>query len=247
LEPGWPKDRNAVRLFDSWAADYAAHYFDSSPASHFFSTRLAHVSALLDLPEGSNVLDVGCGPGMMIEPLTSRGIEFFGTDLSEKMIGACKKRVVHLDACHLAVSRIQQLPFRERSFDAVLCMGVLEYIQDDELAVRQIRRVLKPNGILILSLLNKISPYRLWENMGFAIRRRTRPEKMFTERYCRTLLQANGFEIVDLLYFDFNLLLRPLDQLYPRWSVRISQRLESLRRSSLKWLGTAFLVKARRT
>lgn len=184
---------------------------------------------------------------MMVQPLVDRNIEFFGTDLSQEMIRACQTRTDHLDMCHLTIGRIERLPFLDSSFDAVLCMGVLEYVEDSELAIREARRVLKPNGVIIISLLNKMSPYRLVENLGLAIRRQDRPETMFTERDCRALLRANQLQIVDLLYFDFNLFLPPLDKRYPRRSVQTSRRLEFLRRSVLRWLGTALLVKAKKS
>jgi ubiquinone/menaquinone biosynthesis C-methylase UbiE len=200
MAPIRPQERRLVPLFDSWAEHYAALYSDGSPTSHYFNTRLSHICAWLDLRQGSRVLDAGCGPAMTAEPLTGSGAEFFGIDVSQQMIRSGRNRVGNLAACHLAVSRIEELPFPDGFFDAVLCTGVLEYVEDDGVAVRELRRVLKREGNLIVSLLNGVSPYRAVENLELALHGRTRPEKMFTERYCRNLLRECAFEIVDILY-----------------------------------------------
>jgi len=240
------KEDDRIKLFDSWAASYARTYFDGSPTSHYFSTRLSHIGTLLDVPAGSKVLDIGCGAGMPAEVLSSRNISYFGVDLSQAMLRACQNRVGHLDMCHLAVGKIEQIPFVDGCFDACVCTGVLEYVEDNILALREIVRVLKPNGIIVLSLLNKMSPYRMVENLRLSLRGQTRPERMFTGRQGRNLVQLVGLKPVDLLYFDFNIFLPPLDRKFPNWSVRTSRHLEFLRRSIVRWMGTAMLIKAQK-
>jgi ubiquinone/menaquinone biosynthesis C-methylase UbiE len=244
MQPGCHKDEERVKLFDSWAAAYAPAYTDGSPVSHYFTTRLSHVDALLDIPSGSKVLDIGCGPGMMAEPLVRRGMSFFGVDVSKEMIRACQGRVGDSHECHLAIGSIEHIPFADRCFDACICTGVLEYVENQILAIREVTRVLKPDGVFIISLLNKVSPYRVVENLRFAIRGQARPERMFTERHGRYLVQAAGLKLVDLLYYDFNVFLPPFDKKFPFCSVRVSRRLEFLRRSIVRWIGTAFLIKA---
>jgi SAM-dependent methyltransferase len=123
-------------------------------------------------------------------------------------------------------------------------MGVLEYVREHTLAIEELVRVLKPGGVVIISLLNKISPYRLVWGLRRTLGRERFPDTMFTEWYCRSLLVAKGLRVVDLLYYDFNVFLPPLDRRYPRRAVRTSEKLEPLSRGLLRWLGTAFLVKA---
>jgi ubiquinone/menaquinone biosynthesis C-methylase UbiE len=241
------KEDDRRRLFDSWADSYAAGYSGDSPDSHFFITRLSHIATSVSVPAGSRVLDVGCGPGMTADLLSKRGVSFYGVDLSQKMIRACRSRVGRLDACHLAVGRIEQLPFDDGCFDACICTGVLEYVDDTHLAMRELARVMKPEGEVVFSLWNKLSPYRMTQNLRSCVSGQALHERSFTERQGRDLAHQAGLEVTDLLYFDFNIFLPPLDRMLPGWSVRTSRRLEFLRRSIAKRIGTDMLVKAQKT
>lgn len=241
------KEDDHLKLFDSWADSYAAGYSNGSPNSHYFSTRLSHIDVLVDVPAGSKVLDIGCGAGMTAEPLSNRGISFFGVDLSQKMLRACQNRVGHLDTCHLAVGRIEQIPYADGSFNACICTGVLEYVEDISIALREIVRVLKPDGIVVFSLWNKLSPYRMTQNLRCLLSGQIQPERMFTERQGRNVTHLVGLTLTDLLYFDFNIFVPPLDSMFPHLSVRTSRRLEFLRRSIGRWIGTAMLIKAQKS
>src|SRR5205807_185694 len=56
------------------------------------------------------------------------------------------------------VGDLEQVPFEDNTFDAVVCLGVIEYLASDEQAVREIRRVLKPGGSAVISTPSAISP-----------------------------------------------------------------------------------------
>jgi ubiquinone/menaquinone biosynthesis C-methylase UbiE len=67
---------------------------------------------------------------------------------------------------HASVADVGLLPFKDGEFDKVLCTGVLMHIANDEAAVRELIRVLRPGGILVCSINNALSPcslpVRLW-------------------------------------------------------------------------------------
>lgn len=245
----------------SRAKEYAEAYEQTSAAGYLFNTRLERVSELLADCTGGKLLDVGCGPGMMIGYLHSRHpgrFEFFGVDRSEPMIREGRRRLAGSGPVRLLVGRIEQLPFPDAFFDVVLAMGVVEYV-DANLAIREVARVVRPGGIVITTMLNKLSPYRLWEHAIYQTvrdlqaRRRgcravaePRLRRLYTERAYRRLLAANQLRPVDVVYYDFNLFLRPLDVKAPRKAVFVNEKLQPLARSRLRWLGTGFIVKARK-
>jgi SAM-dependent methyltransferase len=151
------------------------------------------------------------------------------------------------------------LPFPDRMFQVELALGVLEYAVDLDTAVHELSRVLVPDGIVILSMQNAFSPYRLWQRYGYrsillkplrAIARRVGPgpllETASSFRHIRKLLNHNHLEVQDVVFYDFNLWLEPLDRLFPELSVATSRRLEWLGRGPLRGLGTGFIVKAKR-
>lgn len=236
---------------------YAGAYQGTSSTAHFFTMRLRRVRELLtDCPAGS-VLDVGCGPGMMFRYLLDRGFACFGVDLSPNMIEECRRQFGQERAAHFAVGNIEGLDFPDSSLDLILCLGVLEYV-DAPAALQELVRVLKPNGTLVVSMLNGWSPYRLWERAVYrrAIRlmkavRRDPPLpapdlRTYSPRAFERLLTQQHVRILDVVHFDFNLFLPPLDRWRPGLTSWLTNGLELLGRSPLRGLGTGFIVKARK-
>ena len=138
-------------------------------------------------------------------------------------------------------------------------MGVVEYIEDDEAAISRMARILKPNGVLIVTLPNRLSPYRLWARIvlnrrildlikRFIMRKEapTLIHREYRERDYGRLLTARGFNVLDVVYYNFNVAFFPIDRLLPGLSVSIARKLERHNRGNLRWLGTGFIVKAKK-
>jgi SAM-dependent methyltransferase len=253
-------NRNPLVEHFSNAKSYAQLYYGSSPTAHFFQIRLSRVYELLGDFDGYRVLDCGCGPGMMISYLVRRGSEFFGVDLSKEMINECKNRYDdQTNPVRLSVARIEELPFPSCSFDIALCMGVIEYSENAYGAIQELSRVVKENGIVIISMLNKLSPYRLWERyiyksswvrlikkaLGIKIPEEP-PLSLYTQSDFQNLLISNGLTVSEVVYYDFNLFPAPLDKRFPQLAVFVARKLEFLGRTRLKSLGTGFIVMAKR-
>jgi ubiquinone/menaquinone biosynthesis C-methylase UbiE len=78
------------------------------------------------------------------------------------MLEECAVRAKGADNVTRVVGSVESIPFADESFDVVLALGVLEYV-DAERALSEIRRVLRPDGRLLVSMLNPMSPYRFVE------------------------------------------------------------------------------------
>ena len=106
------------------------------------------------IPEthGKQILDAACGPGKYAEILMSKGAIVTGFDLSPKMIELAIER--NKDQGVFFVHDLS-MPFEmleTASFDIVLCALALHYVQDWTLTINEFHRVLKPNGILVISI-----------------------------------------------------------------------------------------------
>jgi ubiquinone/menaquinone biosynthesis C-methylase UbiE len=253
------RERKAIQQFDSSADSYADLYEGNSPTAYFFNIRQKIIYALLNKCHPGRILDVGCGPGMMVDYCVNKGWEFFGVDISKEMIDECNKKFGQIDSVHFSVGKMQKLEFPDNYFDVVLCMGALEYVDEEDKAIAEISRVLKPYGLFIISCLNQASPYWLWNrwilypliNLIKKIKRKTIeevPHREFRERdCCRRLLSSHQLNVLDVVYYGFNIFLPPSDLKFPRLSVQTSKRLEHLSRSPLKWLAMAFIIKAKKS
>jgi SAM-dependent methyltransferase len=106
------------------------------------------LDALADLP-GATILDAGCGTGGLLARLAS-GHPTFGLDFSPHALRLARARGLP----HLARGSVEQVALRARSMDAIVSLDVLYHaaVTDDEAALREFRRVLRPGGRLVLNL-----------------------------------------------------------------------------------------------
>ncbi len=98
----------------------------------------------------SDVLDVGCGTGAVIELLHGKhpGARYVGLDLTPDMIAVAKAK--GLDGCEFVVGDAEDLPFAANSFDAVLTSNSFHHYPNPERFFAGVHRVLRPGGRLIL-------------------------------------------------------------------------------------------------
>ena len=102
------------------------------------------------LPAGAQVCDVGCERGELLHVLKQAGCRVVGTQLSESASRFARERF----GIEVHVGELAQAPFAEGSFDAILMIHVLEHLPQPEAYVSQIRRLLKPGGVLWIEVPN---------------------------------------------------------------------------------------------
>ena len=111
---------------------------------------------------GRSVLDVGCGGGYTCEFLAQRGATVWGVDQSASCIEAARS---HAQGENLAIAYQQgvaeQLPFEAEQFDGVVCVDVLEHVDNPRQAIAEISRVLKPGGYFCFDTINRTWQSRL--------------------------------------------------------------------------------------
>lgn len=148
--------------------------------------------------KGKEILDAGCGVGAFSEPLVSNNT-VFGIDFSEKSLEYAKQR-----GLKVYCSDLGKLPFEDAKFDLVLCIGVIQHIKDYDKIIKELGRVVKPSGILLIETLNKFSAQRkLLDLIG---KSNKNFDLMFGKKELGQLLTTLGFEEIEFmsLYHPMN-------------------------------------------
>ncbi len=138
-----------ARIYDSW-------YDSEEGAAHDRIQKEGVVEALGCCPKSGRLLDVGSGTGHWSRVFSSLGFSVLGVDASKEMTGVAKEK--GLPGSSFAVGDALNLPFRDAEFDAVSAMAALEFIPDAPAAVREMARLTKAGGLMLVGALNRLSP-----------------------------------------------------------------------------------------
>ena len=131
------------RFFDIWSAFYRRTLFGLELRR---IQRLAIARA--QVRPGDRVLDLGCGPGDGTQRIAATGAIAIGLDYSEGMLA--KARKVDGNGGRLTRGDAGRLPFRDGAFDKVVCTNSFHHYPDHFKALKEMRRVLRPGGTLVL-------------------------------------------------------------------------------------------------
>ena len=157
---------------------------------------------------GKSALDVGCGAGLLCEPLARMGAEVTGVDAAPENIDAA--------TAHAALSG---LPITYRAgeiaaqglgqFDIVSSMEVIEHVNDPAVFIGELKRHMKPDGLLLLSTPNRTPASRIFlveaaERLGQVPRGTHDWDKFLTPDELTALLNDAGIEIVDMQGIAFS-------------------------------------------
>jgi methionine biosynthesis protein MetW len=110
------------------------------------------------LSGGSRLLDIGCGNGELLLAVQTRYDEVYGIDIAEAALGSARKYGINVQAVDL---NREDLPFPDQYFDALTILSTLQYFQDLYVVLGECNRVLSPSGVLLLSLPNMRSFWRV--------------------------------------------------------------------------------------
>jgi SAM-dependent methyltransferase len=115
---------------------------------------------LLGLRSGQRVLDVACGPGLLLRAALERGIAASGVDLSGAAVALAREL---LPTAEVQQGNAEALPFADGTFDAVTCLGSIERFLDRERALREMLRVAKPDARFCFLVRNASTlVWRVW-------------------------------------------------------------------------------------
>lgn len=170
----------------------AAHY--DNPVTAFIGERELRLIRQL-VPQGSTVLDYGCGTGRTTIDLLQRGCRVTAYDISQEMIGLAEARAGQLGFSAEFTTDADQLA--GRVWPLVTCIGVLDYYADTQPLLKLLGSFLAPGGHLIVTYPNALSPL----GWAYALGSRFRfPVVPHTPHYARQVALCSGLQSISLGY-----------------------------------------------
>ena len=128
----------------------------SKPLHDLNPLRLEYIARAVPLA-GTQVLDVGCGGGILCEALARAGAQVLGIDLSQAVLDVAELHALEgqVAAHYRTVAAEELAEERPAAFDLVTCMEMLEHVPDPAASVKALAVLVKPGGDVIVSTLNR--------------------------------------------------------------------------------------------
>ena len=203
------------------------------------------------------ILDSGCGAGIIVEELVLRGHQVCGLDISPGMVQEASDLMKKHDPGKYSVrlGNVEKIEFPENSYDMALCIGVLQYLDVDEAAMKELARVTRPNGYIIVSIPNiakttaLLDPhYYIFRGVPYLINRifktkkevagsasedisknRTFRNRRYSYGEIYRLGKRFGFQVCDVRPIGYGPLTMFRKEVFSRpFSLRIAERIENL-------------------
>ena len=162
--------------------------------------------------EKLKILDIGCGGGLLCEPLNRLGATITGIDASNNNIEVAK---LHSKEMNLNIEYIHAAPenldLKSNTYDAVLCMEVVEHLKDVNLFIENCSKLIKKNGIMFIATINKNLKSYIFAILGAEYVLRWLPigthnwDKFLTPQDLEIITSKNNFMADEIVGMKFNL------------------------------------------
>jgi len=216
-------DKTEIEKFSKMAKDYWNPRGKYRPLHLFNPARIAFIKDKLishfTLNPNSEkplselkILDIGCGGGLLCEPLNRLGAKITGIDASKNNIEVAK---LHSKEMNLNIEYIHAAPenldLKNNACDALLCMEVVEHLKDVNLFIENCSKLIKKNGIMFVATINKNLKSYIFAILGAEYVLRWLPigthdwDKFLTPRDLEIIANKNNFLIDETVGMKFNL------------------------------------------
>ena len=215
-------DAEDVARFSAIAAEWWDETGKFAPLHKFNPVRLAYIremalerfgrdGAARKPFEGLRLLDIGCGGGLLSEPMARLGFAVTGADASEKNIGTAKAHAAEQGlTIDYRATTAEDLAAAGEQFDVILNMEVVEHVADVKLFMASCATMLKPGGMMIVATLNRT--FKAWALaivgaeyvLGWLPRGTHDWQKFLTPGELRAALEEGGLKVADLAGVVYN-------------------------------------------
>ncbi len=216
-EPVHNVDPDEIGKFEKLASRWWDPHSEFKPLHDINPLRLDYIDALVPLA-GKRVIDVGCGGGLLTEGMAARGAEVTGIDMGEAPLSVAR---LHQHESGLAIdyqqATAEQMAARHAGeFDVVTCLEMLEHVPDPAAIIAACAQLVKDDGLIVLSTINRNPKSYLFAVIGAEYLLRLLPKgthdyaKFIRPSEMEAWARAAGLQLTDLTGMSYN----PLTQEY---------------------------------
>jgi 2-polyprenyl-6-hydroxyphenyl methylase/3-demethylubiquinone-9 3-methyltransferase len=214
-------DPGEVAKFDDLARTWWDAEGDFKPLHRINPLRLDFIRARTTI-DGKRVLDVGCGGGILSESLASHGAQVTGIDMAEKPLQVARlhqfESNLEIDYQLTSIEALSDALDEEQAgtFDVITCMEMLEHVPNPQSVINACRRLLKPDGELFLSTINRNPKAYALAVIGAEYILKLLPrgthdyDKFIKPSELARWLREAGFDVQDMAGLSYN----PLTEVY---------------------------------
>ena len=149
-------DNKEINNFDSVAHEWWNKRGPYKLIHNLLPIRLDYIQSQIDL-SGMNILDIGCGGGILAESLSEKGAKVIGLDASKKTIQIAKNHAKekNLSIDYQNMSLDEYIKTSKTKFDAIICFELIEHVPDQIKLIQDISSVCKKDAKLFMSTINR--------------------------------------------------------------------------------------------
>jgi ubiquinone/menaquinone biosynthesis C-methylase UbiE len=157
----YTEEQNRTRQHFDEHSDYWRDVYEHDRSYAGYTLQKQHrfvIDMVQQTPNAKRILDVGCGAGVTMIELAEKGYAVSGLDIAPKMIELAQAEAQRRQLqCDFKVGLAESLPYPDQSFDVLIALGLLGNILDDKPVLKEMVRVLKPGGRLLLTMPNLLA------------------------------------------------------------------------------------------
>ena len=235
------KEGKIVGFYEGDAEMYDTERFSTIQGTYTDRTQKEIVLGMANLWNDKKILDLGCGTGRFSIEIAKQGTKVTALDPSRSMLEQVERKKNNAEINSIN-GHGYELPFKDSTFDGCVCINVINHIEDYNKLIREISRVLRKDGFVIMNFSNFFSfylPIAFYVNLAKRSIQGDIYTKWFTRAEIKKCLTTAGFEISDTVgYIVFP------KQYAPKLLINLLKKLDNIcRHSPLKYVSGSLFVK----
>jgi len=253
-------NKKSAEFFESNAVSYSQENYNK----HLNIFMFERMKTILTMTrknikkENSIIMDIGCGSGEINLELAKLGYTGEGIDISKTMIDLSKKKLKGYPEWKFEVGSILDYNF-EKKYDLVIASGLIEYFKNEDIVLKKLSEILKPNGILIINVSNvfgystslnylthflknnklvnqikKVVMKKEYNTLNFI------PKKHYIPKFKKII--GTTFNIIEEDYIGYNIFPAPFSSILNKLTYNLDIKLQKLKSTPLKYFSASYVV-----